>query len=382
MLTRGGFLVVSAMTLGAASAAGVAASWDATSARAADAPGRTRPGGGGQNGAGFVEAVLAAFRNHRLVAVGEGGAHGLQEHHDALAMLLADPRLPEVVNDVVVEFGNARYQATMDRFTAGEPVGNTDLRPVWRDTTQSPLGTWEEPVFEHVYRTVRAVNGTLAPDKRMRVLLGDPPIDWSKIEKRKDLEAFLVQRDAHAASVVEREVLRKGRRALICYGVGHVIRTSKQPALPPGLVSVIENQTGERVYTVASLVPLSGDPEGLARRLTGYPRRTVIPTSGTWLGDFNAGLLFPAVIRGSGSQPTNAMCGVALESVLDAGLYVGQPDSLTLSRENPAVYLDPGYWEELRRRNTLQGGIIDLDSYRQERSVRFTPQEVPPSLLC
>jgi len=31
-----------------------------------------------------------------------------QDHHDALQMLLTDPRLPGVVDDIVVDFGNAR----------------------------------------------------------------------------------------------------------------------------------------------------------------------------------------------------------------------------------------------------------------------------------
>jgi hypothetical protein len=53
-----------------------------------------------------------------------------------------------------------------------------------------------------------------------------------------------------------------------------------------------------------------------------------------------------------------------------------------MSRENPAIYLDPAYWAELRRRNDVMGGIVDLDSYRQERPVVYTPQVVPPSLEC
>ncbi len=83
------------------------------------------------------------FKTRRLVGLGE--AHGLQNYHDVLGMLLSDPRVPEVVDDIVVEFGNALYQPMMDRFISGQPVGNADLRPTWRDTTQSPAGTWDQP---------------------------------------------------------------------------------------------------------------------------------------------------------------------------------------------------------------------------------------------
>ncbi len=95
--------------------------------------------------------VLDAFTRHRLVGIGE--SHGLQDHHDALQLLLADPRLPEVADNIVVEFGNARYQDTMDRFIAGQPVADADLRAAWRNTTQSPRQTWDAPVCEQFYRT-------------------------------------------------------------------------------------------------------------------------------------------------------------------------------------------------------------------------------------
>ena len=36
-------------------------------------------------------------------------------------------------------------------------------------------------MYEQVYRTMRAANWALPANKRIRVLLGDPPIDWAKI---------------------------------------------------------------------------------------------------------------------------------------------------------------------------------------------------------
>jgi hypothetical protein len=102
--------------------------------------------GDGDTGGGkehpFVDAVIAACRRHRIVAIGE--IHGQQEHHDALQALLTDPRLPDVVDDIVVEFGNALYQPTIDRFAAGAAVEDRDLRLVWRNTTQSPVSTWDK----------------------------------------------------------------------------------------------------------------------------------------------------------------------------------------------------------------------------------------------
>jgi hypothetical protein len=372
-MSRRRFLKSSAAGLGAASVARLGAPGPVPSARAA---GTTSPS------SDIVDAVLAAFQTHRLVGLGE--SHGLQNHHDALDMLLSDPKVPEVVDDIVVEFGNARYQPTIDRFIAGEPVDNTHLRAAWRNTTQSPAGTWDQPVYEQFYRTVRAINWTLPARKRMRVLLGDPPINWPKIKKPHELQVFLRQRDTHAAAVVENEVLNKGHRALLCYGGEHLMHST------PNLVSTVERRTGERTYTIVDLLPDAGDPGGLARSLSPYARDTVTPTAGTWLGSFDAGLLVQAVSGvtttgrsgGKPPKPSNPLCGVPLGSLIDAGLYVGQPEDLTASWWNPAIYLDPAYWKELQRRNAIQGNPIHLDSYRREQPDRYPLTSLPSGQQC
>lgn len=374
-MTRRKFVGASVGVLGAASAIGAGRA-DATDHSGASGPSAPGP-------LDFVDAVLAALRGHRVVAVAEGGEHGMQEHHDALAALLTDPRLPGAVDDVVVEFGNALYQPTVDRFIGGEVVEDADLRMVWRNTSQSPMETWDPPVFERLFRTVRAVNQALPVHRRIRVLLGDPPVDWSTIATPDQLAAFQMQRDSHAAVVVQREVLSTGRKALLVYGSIHLFHAvnGTDTSQPSGLVGLLE-QAGEKVWTIATLVALASDPGGLAAHLASYPYRSVIPTSDTWLHDFDAGLVYPAGFRGGSGQPVNLNCGVPLGSLIDAGLYLGRPESLTVSRPDPAIYLDPVYWAELERRAGLLGGPVDLNRLRTQQSVRFTPQSLPAPLLC
>lgn len=152
---------------------------------------------------------------------------------------------------------------------------------------------------------------------------------------------------------------------------------------PGGVVSLIEQQTGQRAFSLIALTPLAGDPGGTFGRLAHYPTRIVIPAAGTWLGPVNSGdVLSPVIAPGPSGQPVNINCGVPLGSVIDGGLYLGQASDLTMSRPDPAIYLDQAYWAELQRRDILQGGVSDLNALRQEQSARFTPQAVPPSLLC
>jgi hypothetical protein len=326
--------------------------------------------------------VFGAFRRRRLVAIGE--YHGLQEHHDAMVTLLTDPRFPEQAADVVIEFGNSLHQDVADRFMlALQPVQNSELRRVWRDNTNSPLATWDEPVYEDFFRVLRAVNWRLPAERRIRLLLGDPPIDWTKISTPGQVTALRNERDAFAASLVEREVLGKGRRALICYGASHVLHRAAGQPPPGGVVSLIEQRTGQRVLSLIALTPLAGDPGGTFGRLAHYPRGIVIPAADTWLGSVNSGdVLSPVIAPGPSGQPVNINCGVPLSSVIDGGLYLGQARDLTMSRPDPAIYLDQPYWAELQRRNILQGGVANLNALLREQTVRFEPEALPPSLLC
>jgi hypothetical protein len=81
--------------------------------------------------------------------------------------------------------------------------------------------------------------------------------------------AFLAQRDAHAALVVEQQVLAKGHRALLCYGAAHLVHPDLGLRMPPSLASIIEQRTGERMYTICGLVPSAADPGGLVGQLSG-----------------------------------------------------------------------------------------------------------------
>jgi hypothetical protein len=374
-MSRRKLLGASAAGAAAAAAGGLLARATAASASASTGPGGPAPAAGG-----LADAVFEAFRTHQLVGLGD--LHQCQEHNDVLQTVLADPRLPEVVDDIVIETGNALYQDLIDRFILGdEPVNDADLRPVWRNTTQSPVATCDAPVFEELVRRVRAVNWPLPPAQRIRLLLGEPPIDWSKITNLSQLAPFMAERDSHPASVIEKEVLAKGRRALIHYGGEHLVHLNAYPEVGQSVATIIEQKTGVRAYVIIPIVPFTGDPGGLDAQLARYPRDTVIPTAGTWLGDIDAGDVMSAEAEqlkdGQPGQPYNPFCGIPLGTILDAGHYLGQPSVITASWPNPAVFLDPVYWAELQRRNAITGNQVDLETYRQQQPPLF-PNPAPP----
>ena len=354
-VSRRGFVKASAAGLASASFAGLVAC----------GPGAARPASPSR---AFADAVLEGLRNHRLVAI--GAADELQEHYDALTALLFDPRVRGMVDAIVVEWGNPFYQDTIDRFVAGHPVADAELRAVWRNTTQSPVATWDGSVYEQFYRMVRAINWRLSPHRRIRVLLGDSPIDWSRITTASQLRS-VPDRDAFVTSLVRRQVLDKGKRALLCYGMTGLFHDA-------GLTGAIERHTGKRIYVIADLVAAAGSRGGaVAARLARYRRDSVIPTAGSWLGRADASLFVNQVSRSPSGQHRNPFCGAPLAKLIDAGLYLGRPQDLTRSLPDPDIYFDPTYWQELQRRNALLGNPVDLNSYRQDHGPSY-PRATPP----
>ncbi len=67
-----------------------------------------------------ITGILGAFKTRHIVGIPD--AHRNTAIHAFLLSLIRDPRFPTVVNDVVVERGNARHQDVADRFVRGEAV--------------------------------------------------------------------------------------------------------------------------------------------------------------------------------------------------------------------------------------------------------------------
>jgi hypothetical protein len=277
-----------------------------------------------------VAAILEAFRSYQLVALGDD--HGNEQIHAFRLALIRDPRFVATVDDIVVEFGTARYQDAMDRFVSGEDVPYGALRRAWQDTTQ-PEYAWDLPIYEEFFRAVRAANAALPPARKVRVLLGDPPIDWELVP-RLGLDHWAADRDRHAANVIRREVLEKGRRALVIYGSGHLARRNTAIGAADlwsdGLVGQLERTGIAKVFTII--------PE------THRDLRAVHPAAATWP------IPSLALLRGTDVGNVATMSGsqqrpVAMEEQFDAVLYLGPVSAMTEAKLSRALCADRQYLE-------------------------------------
>jgi hypothetical protein len=274
--------------------------------------------------------IVERLKTHPLVAIGDN--HGNVQVHAFRVALIRDPRLAGVLNDIVVEFGNARYQDLMDRFIRGEEVAAADLRQVWQDTTQVEEA-WDLPIYEDLFRAVRDVNASRRSDQKLRVLLGDPPIDWSTVRSVEDLKPWM-DRDGHAVEVIRREVLARGRRGLIVYGSQHLLRRNTIQGAPDewadGIVARLEKASVARVFNVH--VDTRLDVAATAPDSGSWPRPSLIALTGSPLG---------AVVmdRRPDRKP------VPLSEQFDAFLYLGPPGAMTSAQLAPALCADSAYVE-------------------------------------
>lgn len=276
-----------------------------------------------------VTTILDAFQNHRVVALSED--HDEERAHAFRMSLIRDARFSDVANDILVEFGNSLYQDVIDRFMSGEPVTDDALKRVWQDTTL-PHTIWDRPIYEDFFRSVRAVNAALPRNRRLRVLLGDPPIDWKDVHTREDLQRASVGRTSRPADILIREVVARGRRALVLYGAVHLWRQNLQG---PALIERFEKQTGERAFVIVTHPFASLDVVGInpAR----WPPGSI------------------ALTRGS-----------SLENQLDGILYLGDPSGERISRVSASLCGDRRYREMRIRRMTLAGNERAAAQFDQE----------------
>jgi hypothetical protein len=303
-----------------------------------------------------VAAMVAALRTHSVVAVTAG--HGEARGYAFAQLLIHDPRLIAAIDDIVIEEGSARYQDVADRYVRGEHVPIESLRHVWRDTTQPGLGYDRQ--WEDVFQVVRAVNASLPAAHKIRVLLGDPPIEWENVKTQEEHRRWIEMRDTFPADLIQREVIAKGRHALLTYGSMHFQRKnlnanyeSEGPA--ETIVSRLENKWGAKVFTIftSDVAPLQPDAAS-------WPTPSLAIIRGTVLGAADFTAYYPSEAIGrfpirdgkpdfSAPIPRDQWKTLRAEDQFDAVLYMGKGPS-------PRIDLDPArciekteFQEHLRR---------------------------------
>jgi len=231
--------------------------------------------------ANAVTAILDAFQTHDIVTLTD--PHGNVQVQAFLLSLIRDSRFPLAVNDIVIETASARYQDAIDRFVRGDEVPFDVLRKAWEDhTVANSLGTQAQEMI----RAVRTLNAALSDGKKLRIIAGDPPIDWDNITSPQDHSHWIEFKDSYPADTIRRQVLDRGRRALVIYGQGHLQRRQIASNFDMStwqsqtVVSLLEHDSPARIFNVWALLDKDVD----VREVASWPVPSLAPLRGTNLG--------------------------------------------------------------------------------------------------
>src|SRR3954452_5728897 len=290
-----------------------------------------------------ASALLDAFATHQIVALGQ--VHDLRQEDDFIVELFRHPRFAETVDSIVVEFGNARFQSRVDRYIAGRHVSRHALQHAWRD----PVGTapGDHDGAAGFYLAVRRLNRTLPRTDRIRVRLGDPAFDWSKLRRASQLFHAGARRAAVFASPAEREA-RAGRHVLLLSGFGHFLRSAPGGRQTGNALERLEPGARGRVWTV---LPYGGVPkqqDDFERRfIPPLPSLAIQPLTGE-LGDLPANRFL--------ARPLIPGRVLALRDLADALISFGPCAQLRFAKLSRAPFRDRAYVRELDRRNRILYG--------------------------
>jgi len=367
------------------------------------------PKGADPKPADAERTLLTEFDKYEVV--GMSAAHGNKDLDDFILHLIRNPDLPGKIKVIAVECGNSLYQPTLDRYIAGEDISLSEVRKVWRDTTQAMCGL--SSFYEELFPLVRRINQMLTPEQKLRVLACDPPIDWSKIKSPADYgRGQYLMRDVSIASVMEKEVLSKHRKALMLFGTAHLFHVGNTAVGLyekdyPGVTLVIADHTGFGNWS-----PMEKYNNKFEARIASWPVPSLVPEiHGTCLADLldtthTTGNIFfgvadsgkvpmgPAPAKGTFSG-TPEEAEAPFSKMVDAYLYLG-PRDLLLNEPAPAeILLDRDYMTELQRRGAVAGGglmgdqtgpgkISERDSnpfFYDPDELRNLPMELPDAPL-
>lgn len=301
-----------------------------------------------------TDGIFEAFKTRQLVALGEW--HGLAQEFDFYLALVRDPRFAREVGNIMLETGSASQQAVVDRYVNGEHVPYKELRKVWAD----PVGWFPAVTYTGsitLYAAIREVNIKLPPDKRIKVWLGEPPIDWSKIKTKSDWEPLEKQRDSYPADLAINEIIAKKKKALLIWGAGHF-------GLYPDWKTLRQFVGDKHPDAMFIITPYVGYAQKdcaarFERHMKGWPTPALVgPIKGSTL---------EADVWRKGCGPVVRPKELAEDVInvadqndvglnADALLYLGPRNSLLYGARDPDVIMDLEYRAELARRYLLRGG--------------------------
>jgi len=306
-----------------------------------------KPGG---RHADAIRYIARALQENPIVCLGEDD-HASKTSHQFIGNLLRDPEVQAALDVLIVEFATYRHQALLDDYISGGEVTHRELSRVWRDTTLPPLTPWDSPLYYELLELVREINQSLTPDKRIRVLGGDPPIKWEEIQSMEDHRKYFSQRNSFPGRLAVEQAFHLDKRVLVLFGAAHLPKAPNEirGKVRHSITSRIEMEHPGSVEAISFLIP---EHLGVEERIPELERGKIYETHSHWVGEVPGERVFPGIFYRDGSGRATLYKGCQVKDLFDALIYIGPGREWETMPAPPQAY-DEEYRAELNRRSMI-----------------------------
>lgn len=280
-----------------------------------------------------TDFIINQFDVNDIVAIGE--THDKVEVTDFYIQLVEKDEFRNQVDFIVLEMGNHLFQSTLNDYINGKEVEEKDLFKLWRDHTSCQINGSDNTGMIRLLKAIREINQN--SDKKVQVLVGDPPVDWTKITCAQQFYKYLGNRRPFYTSIVIDHIVNKKKKALIIMGNSHFNKLRTK--------SMIENNSQNPITSLVQLkkvklclINIIAQSSFPYQKLSSVKNGSVISTKDVWLGDLK--LSVPFIKDKELKYQTNGI------------LYLGENKKFTL--EKITEFNDIEYIRELERRNNLK----------------------------
>ncbi len=167
-----------------------------------------------------ADGFAAKFDQHPFIFI--GSTHGDAKIEEFLSCLLSRPAFTSRVTDIVTEWASSGHQRLLDRYILElEPVPKNDLAAIFLDNDSPELWTTLPQVWKTL-EALRAVNRTLEPAKRIRLVGGNEGFDWPRVKTAADLSPYPYKTNLIPHLLGEHLAKVPGNRTLVVYGEAHI----------------------------------------------------------------------------------------------------------------------------------------------------------------
>ncbi len=299
------------------------------------------------------EYIIRTFQHCNIIGLGEGGHH-LENAHQFFHQLFENKKFQEIVDVVILEFANTDYQNILDEYIYGKEVDVNELQKLWRESTQSATLFGEANIYFELLKKIREINFALPKDKKIRVLGGDPSINWASINNIEDWKNQVgYEREILPATLAKEFGINQKKKVLLIYSEFHLTKIPDK--IFDEQMQTITSIINKTLKDSMKVIGISYSESLLShKQFKDVPLYSAVDLSDNELGNVPASQFFQASVY-KDNKEIILFDKYKLKDTFDALIYVGSYSSLKKCLMPQINQFDKNSLQELNRRRTILG---------------------------